>query len=284
MWLFLTKSKDPPLAIIEAFLRKFGHKEGGSIRTDQGGELVKFPALADMVPCKCNYVFEPTGADSPSQKGAVEIYNDKLVVCTCTLLYDAKMPEKYWSLALLHAVYLNNCLVHTETWKTPFEGFYGKKPEIEYLKTFGSRVCVKCTGHRQSKLNRYDFAGIFLGYTASDHDIWYLDLELGIVKESHHAVFDEAWYTQPHRPPAAQLLYDHGLEAEDGPFSEIGPEPCMTHAPYPPVPSSLGDKNKWAIPSRYLHTPLPLRCTEQPTIWAAAAARTVLPIPDKIEN
>ncbi len=31
MWLFLTKSKDPPLDIIEAFLRKFGHKEGGSI-------------------------------------------------------------------------------------------------------------------------------------------------------------------------------------------------------------------------------------------------------------
>ncbi len=126
--------------------------------------------------------------------------------------------------------------------------------------------------------------GIILGYMASDHNIRYLDLESGIVKEIHHAVFDEAWYMQPHRPPTAQLLYNLGLEAEDGSLLEIGPEPCMTHAPYPPNPSSLVDKNKWAIPTQSLHALLPLRCTEQPTIWAAAAACTVLSIPDKNEE
>ncbi len=36
---FLTKSKDPPIDIIDKFLQKFGHADGGSIRTDQGGEL-----------------------------------------------------------------------------------------------------------------------------------------------------------------------------------------------------------------------------------------------------
>jgi hypothetical protein len=33
------------------------------------------------------------------------------------------------------------------------------------------------------------------------------------MKQSHHAQFDKAWYLQPHRPLAAQLLYDLGLEA-----------------------------------------------------------------------
>lgn len=65
------------------------------------------------------------------------------------------------------------------------------------------RVCVKQSGDRRSKLDRHDFTGIFLGYTASDHNIRYLDLDSGVVKSSHHAVFDEAWYMQPHRPPAA---------------------------------------------------------------------------------
>ncbi len=189
-------------------------------------------------------MFEPTGADSPSQNSAVEIYNNKLAVCICTLFYGTNMPSKYWSLALLHAVYINNCLVHLETQKTLFEGFYGKKPDIEYLKTFGSRVCVKRTSHQQSKLNRHHLRSIFLGYTAPDQNIWYFYLELGIVKGSHHAVFDEAWYMQPHGLPTAQLLYDLGLEAQDSLFSEIGPEPCMTHAPYPPIPSSLVGKNK----------------------------------------
>jgi hypothetical protein len=58
--------------IINSFLRKFGHDNGGSIRSDQGGELAKSPALADMVLREHNYVFEPTGANSPSQNGGVE--------------------------------------------------------------------------------------------------------------------------------------------------------------------------------------------------------------------
>ncbi len=45
-----------------------------------------------------------------------------------------------------------------------------------------------------------------------DQNILYLDLDSGIVKTSHHAQFDKAWYLQPSRPPAAQLLYDLGLE------------------------------------------------------------------------
>jgi hypothetical protein len=31
IWVFLTNSKDPPLDIIDQFLRKVGHKDGGSI-------------------------------------------------------------------------------------------------------------------------------------------------------------------------------------------------------------------------------------------------------------
>ncbi len=34
MWVFLTKSKDPSLDIINQFLWKFGHEGGGSIRSD----------------------------------------------------------------------------------------------------------------------------------------------------------------------------------------------------------------------------------------------------------
>jgi hypothetical protein len=79
-WVFLTGSKDPPIDIIDQFLKKFGHEDGGSIRTNQGGKLAGSSALSDMILCNHLYVFEPTGADSPSQNGAVEIYNDKLAV------------------------------------------------------------------------------------------------------------------------------------------------------------------------------------------------------------
>jgi hypothetical protein len=89
MWVFLNSTKDPPLEIIDKFLLRFGHPDGGLIRTDQGGELAGSQSLVDIMLQKFHYAFEPTGADNPSQNGAVEIYNDKLAVCTHTLLLYA---------------------------------------------------------------------------------------------------------------------------------------------------------------------------------------------------
>jgi hypothetical protein len=115
IWVFLTKSKEPPLDIIDTFLDRFGHMKGGSVRSDQGGELARSFAYSDLLLRKHKYVVEPTGTDSPSQNGAVEIYNAKLAVRTRTLLFGSGLPAKYWSSALVHAVYLHNRLVHTVT-------------------------------------------------------------------------------------------------------------------------------------------------------------------------
>ncbi len=108
IWVFLTKSKEPPLDIIDMFLDHFGLKIGGSIRSDQGGELAHSVAFSDMLFRKHKYAVEPTGADSLSQNGAVKSYNGKLAVRTRTLLFGLGLPAKYWSLALIHSVYLHN--------------------------------------------------------------------------------------------------------------------------------------------------------------------------------
>ena len=135
---------------------------------------------------------EPTGADNTSQNGAVERWNGTLANTVHVLLYSLGLPAKYWSAAILHAVYLHNSRVHKALDCTPYEAWTGLKPDLSRLKIFGSRVCVKGTGHRRAKLDYHDFRGIFLGYSASDHNIWYIDLDSAIVKLSHHAVFDEA--------------------------------------------------------------------------------------------
>jgi hypothetical protein len=153
-----------------------------------------------------HYTLELTGVDSPSQTGAVGVYYDKFAVCTRNLLYGSSLPAKFWSAALLHSVYLHNQLVHTNTKVPPFEGYFGAKPDISNLKVFYSGLCIKRSGDRSRKLDCNDFTGIFLGFKATNQNIRYLNLESGVVKRSHHVQFDEAWYLQPSRPPAAQLL------------------------------------------------------------------------------
>jgi hypothetical protein len=139
----LTSSKEPLINIVKTFLTLFSHTNGSSILTDQGGELTQSQEFRDMVLQDHTYAVEPTGADSPSQNGAIKIYNNKLAICVQTLLYDAGLPAKYWSAAIQHAVYLHNRLVHTVTKRTPMEGFFCFKPDVGHLKLFGLRVCAK---------------------------------------------------------------------------------------------------------------------------------------------
>ena len=141
IWCFLTNTKDPPLAILHAFMSKYGAGTG-LIRTNQGGELAQSKAFRDTMLQDFGYVVKPTSADSPSQNGGTEIYNNTLAVKVCTLLYGSGFPAKFLSAALLHVVYLHNRLVNFMTNKTPFKGWHGHKPNVTHLKTFGSRVCV----------------------------------------------------------------------------------------------------------------------------------------------
>ena len=260
IWSFVTKSKEPPIDIIRAFMSKFGNKNGGLVRTDQGGELARCSEFRTMMEKEFGYIVERTGADSPSQNGAAEIYNDKFAIKVRTLLYMAGLPAKFWSAGLQHAAYLHNRLVHSATNMTPYEAWYGEKPDLSHLKVFGSRVCVKQPGDRRSKLDRHDYTGIFLGYTATDKNILYLDTTTGTVKTSHHAVFDEAWYLQPKRPPAAQLLYDLGLTTNDdlGLTPNDAAPPDSTHTNIesskwpPPAPNAKRRDEKWYPPLQAL--------------------------------
>ena len=100
-------TKESPLENLRAFMTKFGVGKG-LIRTDQDGELARSADLRTLIESKFYFIVKPTGANSPSQNGVAEIYNDKLAVKVQTLLYRSRLPAKLWSAALLHSVYLHN--------------------------------------------------------------------------------------------------------------------------------------------------------------------------------
>ena len=129
-----------------------------------------------------HYKVEPAGANSPLQNGSVKKMNHVLAVIERTLLYDSEFEAKYWSVALVHAVYLYNRRIHSALKRTPHEAWYGHKPNLESLRMFRSRVCVKRLSKRYAKLDRHDFQGVFLGYSATDKTIRYINLTSNKVK------------------------------------------------------------------------------------------------------
>jgi hypothetical protein len=136
MWIFLTRSKSPPLDIVRLFLQTFGHDRnvGRFLPCNQGGELARSHALVDMALTEFGYKVELTGANSLSQNGQAMKWNNTFAITTRALLYGAALEPKYWSAALLHAAYLHNRCAHCRTGITPFKGWWGIKPNLRYLK------------------------------------------------------------------------------------------------------------------------------------------------------
>jgi hypothetical protein len=58
VWVFMTNSKSPPLDIIKEFLIQHGHDNGGSVCTNQGGELAKSSVFQNMLLRDFHYTLE----------------------------------------------------------------------------------------------------------------------------------------------------------------------------------------------------------------------------------
>ena len=138
--------------------------------------------------------------------------NRTLATMVRCMTHAAGLGPEYWSWALLHAVYVKNRLPHRATATTPFLAYRSKKPSAKLLRVWGCRVIVKLPGPRPAKLDHHTTTGTFLGYTATDHNIYYRDTVTKRIKVATHVTFDEAGMTLPpaERPPYAITLQQAG--------------------------------------------------------------------------
>ena len=200
-------SKSPPVEIAKKILYKFKSKNPHrTVRVDQGGELGKSEAFRNMV--GKHFSLELTGADASTQNGMIENLNRTLGQMMRCLLQSAGMGPEYWTFALIHSIYIKNRMPHHSIKMTPFEKFTGLKPNLSRLRIFGSCVYSRNPGKHPYKLDNHSSHGTFIGYTATDKNINYIDSQTGCIKTTAHAIFDKACMSLPaaKAPLAAQTL------------------------------------------------------------------------------
>ena len=224
-YVFLTKTKTPPLQEVRGILTKYkGLYRDCSVTTDNGGELAKSVAFRRVIR-DAGYTLKTTGAFSSAQNGLVEKPNQDLARIMRALLYSSNLGSQYWSYALRHAVYLKNRLPHSALqWKTPYEALLGDKPDLSKLKSFGARVSVH-SGGRKAKLDDISEVGTFLTYKGTDKVIYVRDRKTGREKTATHAYFDEAFMaeTTTNLPPMALALQQAGYRSIPNAELEIPP-------------------------------------------------------------
>ncbi|RVX01687.1 Retrovirus-related Pol polyprotein from transposon RE1 [Vitis vinifera] len=136
------------------------------IRSDNGTEYTSE---------KFNKFCEDAGIDhqltapyTPQQNGVVERKNRTIMEMTRCLLHEKELPKSFWAEAANTAVFLLNRLPTKALQKqTPFEAWFGYKPMLMNLKTFGCLCFSYVPQVKRDKLDKKSEPGIFIGYSST---------------------------------------------------------------------------------------------------------------------
>ena len=112
-----------------------------ALRTDNGGEYTSSRFEKFLQDEGIHH--ERTIPKTPEQNGVAERMNRTLVEMVRSMLFDSKLPHRFWVEALSTAVYLRNrSPTRAVQGLTPFEEWIKVKLQVEHLRVFG---CVAYT-------------------------------------------------------------------------------------------------------------------------------------------
>ena len=146
------------------------------LRSDNGGEFTSHKFEEYLV--KEGIKHQLTIPYTPQQNGVSERKNRTLMEMARCLLYEKKLPLKFWVEAVSTATYLlNRMMTRSLGDKTPYEEWHGHKPSIDHLKVFGSPCYVLQPEIKRRKLDQKSEVGILIGYSSKSKGYKVFDLK-----------------------------------------------------------------------------------------------------------
>lgn len=138
--MYLIKSKSEVDEKVDDFLKlveNMSDVKVKRIRFDNGTEFIN--ANVKKILSKKGIVAERIAAYTPEQNGRVERENRTVVESARTMLVASGLDKSLWSEAVQAAVHILNRTTNTRTpEKTPYEHWFGRKPQLDHLKVFGT--------------------------------------------------------------------------------------------------------------------------------------------------
>ena len=134
------------------------------IHTDNGSEFLN-NSLRDFL--LQHGIDHTTSAPRvPEQNGLVERQVRCVRDCARTMLIASKLPDRLWAEAINTSVYVLNRVVSKAETVTPYQLWFGRKPNVANLHIFGEKVVVKDL-NPAGKWGPQGIEGRFVGYTAT---------------------------------------------------------------------------------------------------------------------
>lgn len=159
-------------------------------RSDRGGEFIS-KSMKEFFSSE-GIIHEKSVPGCPQQNGIAERKNRYLVEMARCLLFQSNLDKKYWAEAVNTANFIENRLgvKHNDN-ATPYERWYGKKPNLNYFRIFGSKAYVYSNDPKRKKLDRKCKQLVFIGYEEHSKGYRFIDLNTNAIVISRDAQFDE---------------------------------------------------------------------------------------------
>ena len=158
-----------------------------AVRTDRGGEYMS--KELDIYFKDKGVEHQTTAPYTPEQNGVAERLNRTLMERVRAMLSDNNLDQELWAEAAQTANYVRNRSPSSHSNKTPWELFYGKKPDVSHMRVFGAKAYVHVPKQLRHKLESHSKAGIFVGY--EEHSKAYRVLMDGKMEVCRDVIFEE---------------------------------------------------------------------------------------------
>jgi transposase InsO family protein len=281
-----------------------GHKLR-AVRTDRGGEYLN--RELDRYFAGKGVLHQTTAPYTPEQNGKAERLNRTIMERVRAMLVESNLDQALWAEAAQTAAYIRNRSPTAAGDKTPYELFFGTRPDVSGMRAFGCTAYVHVPKGQRTKLDAVSLKGVFVGYEPGSKAYRVLLPERNRVAVSRDVTFNET-ITKPAESEAAaepgeqRVVILDAPDADDAPAIHEEPDPAdnaaeefadaledveaaaeaqppADEAPAPAqeeVPAPAGTFGNGRFPDRQRHAPRPF--------WQAHAAEVELTAPNTIEE
>lgn len=169
VWVFLLKLKSDVSVIIKEFLLLVKTQFNSTIkifRTNNGAEFFN---------SHCVYMFSNAGIISqrscvhtPQKNGFAERKHRQILEVARGIRFQGSILLRFWGLCIHNVIYVFNRIPSTAlTCKSPFEVFFGKKPNLQYLRVLGCLCFATNSATKRDKFGAKAYAIVHLGYSTT---------------------------------------------------------------------------------------------------------------------
>jgi len=138
------------------------------IRCDGAGELVGSASMVKFFN-DTGIKAETTPPYNPQMNGKAERLNRTIMERLRAVLLEYKLPKSLWAELLMALFFLRNRSPTADGSATPYERFYGKKPDVSHLRVLGSPAYALKPAKTYNKLEAKTLLGTIVGYAAGGH-------------------------------------------------------------------------------------------------------------------